>query len=447
MAAAEHYTQRKQNALYLRWLYRNSFITKTSLNPLLYTERKRSAVRWFSVMAIDYTQIPSPCFVLEEAKLRRNLELINSVQQRAGIQIILALKGFSMFSAFPLVKEYLPGATASSLNEIKLINEYMGILAHTYMPAYLDHEFDEVMARSSHITFNSMSQWERFKEKGRKGGEKERSVDFNSLPPFLPSSFPPSFGIRVNPQYSEVATDMYNPCVPGSRLGVTRDKLPDTLPEGLEGIHFHTLCENDSYTLERTLAALEERFSNLLHQAKWVNMGGGHLMTREGYNTDHLVDLLIRFREKYDVEVILEPGSAIGWQTGVLVSTVLDVLDSQGIPVVILDTSFAAHMPDTLEMPYKPRIIGAYHEPVHGLPTYRLGGMTCLAGDYMGDYSFEEPLQVGDRLVFDDMIHYTMVKTTTFNGVNLPSIGIWKEDNTFQLVRTYGYESFKDRLS
>ncbi|WP_460636407.1 carboxynorspermidine decarboxylase [Larkinella harenae] len=376
---------------------------------------------------IDYAPIPSPCFVLDEAKLRANLELINTVQQEAGIQIILALKGFSMYSAFPLVKEYLSGATASSLNEIKLVNEYLGVKAHTYIPALRDDEFDEVLERSSHITFNSLNQWERFKERAIRSGI--------------------SCGIRVNPQYSEVATDMYNPCVPGSRLGVTRNLLGETLPEGMEGIHFHTLCENDSYTLERTLEALESRFGDLLHQVKWVNMGGGHLMTREGYDTNHLIKLLTAFRKKYDVQVILEPGSAIAWQTGVLVSSVLDIVDSQGIDVAILDTSFAAHMPDTLEMPYKPRILNSYHEPVAGKPTYRFGGMTCLAGDFMGDYSFDEPLKVGDRIVFDDMIHYTMVKTTTFNGVNLPSIGIWKENNTFQLVKTYGYESFKDRLS
>ena len=369
--------------------------------------------------------IPSPCFVLEEAKLRRNLELIDSVQQAAGVTIILALKGFSMYSAFPLVRQYLSGATASSLNEVKLVNEYMGVQAHTYIPAYQDESFDEVVSRSSHLTFNSWSQWERFKH---------RAVGRVSC------------GIRVNPQYSEVATDMYNPCVPGSRLGATRDQLPDQLPDGLDGIHFHTLCENDSFTLERTLAALEERFGDLLHQAKWVNFGGGHLMTREGYNTNHLIGLLTAFRQKYNVDVILEPGSAIAWQTGVLVSTVLDVLNSQGIDVAILDTSFAAHMPDTLEMPYKPRIIGSYHEPVAGKPTYRLGGMTCLAGDFMGDYSFDKPLDVGDKIVFDDMIHYTMVKTTTFNGVNLPGIGIWKENESFQLIKTYGYESFKDRL-
>ena len=375
---------------------------------------------------LNDSDIPSPCFILEEAKLRRNLELIDSVQRAAGVTIILALKGFSMYSAFPLVRDYLSGATASSLNEIKLVNEYMGVKAHTYIPAYQDASFDEVVERSSHLTFNSWSQWERFNE---------RAVGRVSC------------GIRVNPQYSEVATDMYNPCVPGSRLGATRDQLPDQLPEGLDGIHFHTLCENDSFTLERTLNALESRFGDLLHQAKWVNFGGGHLMTREGYDTNHMVGLLTTFRQKYNVDVILEPGSAIAWQTGVLTSTVLDVLDSQGIHVAILDTSFAAHMPDTLEMPYKPRILNSYHEPVAGKPTYRLGGMTCLAGDFMGDYSFDKPLEIGDTLVFDDMIHYTMVKTTTFNGVNLPSIGIWRENESFQLIKTYGYESFKDRLS
>ena len=386
------------------------------MNPVLAQQLHRT----------DGSDIPSPCFILEEAKLRRNLELIDSVQKAAGVMIILALKGFSMFSVFPLVREYLSGATASSLNEIKLVNEYMGVKAHTYIPAYQDDSFEEVVNRSSHLTFNSWSQWERFGE---------RAVGRVSC------------GIRVNPQYSEVATEMYNPCVPGSRLGATRDQLPDELPPGLDGIHFHTLCENDSFTLERTLTALESQFGDLLHQARWVNFGGGHLMTREGYDTQHLIGLLTAFRQKYDVEIMLEPGSAIAWQTGVLAATVLDVFDSQGVPVAVLDTSFAAHMPDTLEMPYKPRIIGAYHEPVADKPTYRLGGMTCLAGDFMGDYSFDKPLAVGDKVVFDDMIHYTMVKTTTFNGVNLPAIGIWKENDTFQLVRTYGYESFKDRLS
>lgn len=400
--------------------------------------------------SFDINAVPSPCFVLDEAKLRRNLVLIDAVQREAGVTIILALKGFSMFSAFPLVREYLSGATASSLNEIKLVNEYMNVPAHAYVPAYRDEEFDEIIARSSHVTFNSWSQWERFSERRTERVERRTNGQGKgvTLSPALSAPHPsPSFGIRVNPQYSEVATDMYNPCVPGSRLGVTRDKLPNTLPDGLDGLHFHTLCENDSFTLERTLQALEERFGDLLHQAKWVNMGGGHLMTREGYDTNHLIGLLKAFREKYNVDIIMEPGSAIAWQTGVLVSTVLDVFDSQGIDVAILDTSFAAHMPDTLEMPYKPIIRDAYQEPVAGKPTYRLGGMTCLAGDFMGDYSFDEPLNVGDRIVFEDMIHYTMVKTTTFNGVGLPAIGIHKEDGSFQLVREYGYDSFKDRLS
>ncbi|WP_221392336.1 carboxynorspermidine decarboxylase [Dyadobacter sp. NIV53] len=385
-------------------------------------------------MPVDYTNIPSPCFVLEEELLRKNLQLIDSVQKSAGCNIILALKGFSMYSAFPIVKEYLSGATASSLNEIKLINDFMGCQAHTYMPAYLDQEFTEVLERSSHITFNSLSQWERFQGRVE---EFKRNKPEHSL----------SCGIRVNPQYSEVATEMYNPCVPGSRLGVTRDKLPDILPEGIDGIHFHTLCENGSDTLERTLEAVEARFGDLLHQAKWLNMGGGHLMTREGYDIEKLIRLVKGIREKYNLDVILEPGSAIAWRTGNLFTTVLDIMDSQGIEVVILDTSFAAHMPDTLEMPYKPVISQAYQEPVAGKPTYRMGGMTCLAGDFIGDYSFDNPLQIGDKVIFEDMIHYTMVKTTTFNGVNLPSIGIVRSDGVFRLIRSFGYESFKDRLS
>jgi len=385
-------------------------------------------------MPVDYTKIPSPCFVLEEELLRNNLKLIDSVQKSAGCKIILALKGFSMYSVFPIVKEYLSGATASSLNEIKLINDFMGYQAHTYMPAYLDQEFSEVLERSSHITFNSLNQWERFKS---------RVEDFKANNP----DHSLSCGIRVNPQYSEVATDMYNPCVPGSRLGITRDKLPDILPEGIDGIHFHTLCENGSDTLERTLEALEERFGDLLHQAKWLNMGGGHLMTREGYDTEKLIVLIKTIKEKYKLDIILEPGSAIAWRTGNLVTTVLDVMDSQGIEVAILDTSFAAHMPDTLEMPYKPVISNAYQEAVSGIPTYRMGGMTCLAGDFIGDYSFNTPLEIGDQVIFEDMIHYTMVKTTTFNGVNLPSIGIVDSEGVFKLIRTFGYESFKDRLS
>lgn len=378
---------------------------------------------------IDISKVPSACFVLEERLLRKNLELLHSVQARTTVQIILALKGFAMYSTFPFVRKYLAGATASSLNEARLIFEEMGCKAHTYSPLYLDSDMPEILQYSSHMTFNSWNQYERFRDRATAYHEKI------------------SMGIRINPQYSEVETDLYNPCVPGSRLGVVRAQMPDKLPAEIEGLHFHTLCENDSYTLERTLKAVEERFSDLLYQVKWFNMGGGHLMTRKGYDIDHLVKVLNDFQDKYPhLQLIMEPGSAIGWQTGYLRSTVQDIIDSQGIMVAMLDVSFTAHMPDTLEMPYKPRIWNAYHEPIDGKPTYRMGGMTCLAGDFMGDYSFDRPLQIGDSIVFDDMIHYTMVKTSTFNGVPLPSIGIWKEDDTFQLVKKFGYETYKDRL-
>ncbi len=378
-------------------------------------------------MAIDFTNIPSPCYVLEEKLLRKNLELINRVQTESGAEIILALKGFSMYKMFPMVKKYLSGATASSLNEARLIFEEMDCLAHTYAPAYKPEEFEELMGYSSHITFNSLNQFEQFK--GQVDAF-ERKI---------------SMGLRINPQYAEVSTDMYNPCVVGSRLGITREALGDTLPEGVEGLHSHTMCENDSYVLERTLVHIEEKFGDLLHQIKWLNLGGGHLMTKEGYDHAHLITTIKRLKATYNIDIILEPGSAIAWQTGYLRSRVLDIVDAQGVDVAILDISFAAHMPDTLEMPYKPKVWGAT-DAEKGKPTYRLGGMTCLAGDYMSEYSFEKPLQIGDTVVFDDMIHYTMVKTTTFNGVGLPSIGIWHEDDTFELVKSFGFESFKEKI-
>lgn len=381
---------------------------------------------------VDFNNLPSPCFVMEECLLRRNLEKLHYVKEQSGCTLILALKGFSLYRTFPMVRQYLDGATASSLNEARLCVEEMKTLAHVYAPIYLEAEFSKMLTYTRHLTFNTLGQWERFKDRVA-AYEKETLHKI-------------SCGIRINPQYSEVETEMYNPCVPGSRLGITADHFGKTLPEGIEGLHFHTLCEKDSYTLERTLVHVEARFGHLLHQAKWVNFGGGHLITRADYNPAHLISLLQRFKERYQVEVILEPGSAIGWQTGYLLSTVQDLFDSQGIQVAMLDVSFAAHMPDTLEMPYKPRIHHAYQDPIDGKPTYRFGGMTCLAGDFMGDYSFDEPLKIGDRVVFDDMMHYTMVKTTTFNGVPLPSIGIWHEDNQFELLRSYGYESFKDRL-
>lgn len=377
---------------------------------------------------VDFSKIPSPAYVLEERLLRKNLGLIRNVQERSGATIILALKGFSMYKMFPMVKEYLSGATASSLNEARLIVEEMGCPAHTYCPAYKEEEFNEMMEYSSHLTFNSLSQYERYKD--RVLGFREKI----------------SMGLRINPEYAEVETDMYNPAIRGSRLGITRNLLGDTLPEGIEGLHSHTMCENDSYVLERTLVHIEEKFGDLLHQVKWLNLGGGHLMTRQGYDHEHLIGLIQRLRNKYNIEVILEPGSAIAWETGFLRSKVLDVVDSLGIQVAILDTSFAAHMPDTLEMPYKPKVWGAESGIVAGKYVYRLGGMTCLAGDYMSEYSFDAPLNVGDIVVFNDMIHYTMVKTTTFNGVGLPAIGIIRENGEFELFKSFGYETFKDRI-
>jgi carboxynorspermidine decarboxylase len=376
---------------------------------------------------LDLSYIPSPCYVLEEELLIKNLELIKSVRQQSGADIIVALKGFSMYHTFPLLKQYLAGATASSLHEAQLISEEMKCKAHAYSPAYKPEEFDELMSYSSHITFNSLSQFHSLKDRVNNFSEKI------------------SMGLRINPQYAEVETDMYNPCVVGSRLGITREALGDTLPEGIEGLHSHTMCENDSYVLERTLLHIEEKFGDLLHQVKWLNLGGGHLMTKKGYDLEHLITQIKRLKSQYNVEIILEPGSAIGWQTGFLRSRVLDIVDAQGIQVAILDVSFAAHMPDTLEMPYKPKVRNEV-EKTKDTFTYRLGGMTCLAGDYISDYSFENELKIGDTLIFEDMIHYTMVKTTTFNGVGLPSIGVIRKNGDFEILKKFGFETFKDRL-
>ena len=374
-----------------------------------------------------YPEISSPAYILEENLLLNNLKLLQRVQHEAGVEIICALKGFSFYHVFPTVKNYLSGATASSLHEARLAFEEMGNKCHAYTPAYLPAEFDEFMSYASHMTFNSLNQVNQFASQAISNGI--------------------SCGIRINPEYAEVETDMYNPCIAGSRLGIRRSDLGDRLPEGIEGLHSHTLCENDSYVLERTLAVIDAKFGDLLQQAKWLNLGGGHLITRADYQVDHLIQVLNTFKTKYPhLKIILEPGSAVGWQTGFLKSTVLDIVHSAGIDVAILDVSFAAHMPDTLEMPYKPRIRFASSEPETGKPTYRFGGMTCLAGDYYGDYSFDKPLAIGDSIIFEDMIHYTMVKTTTFNGVNLPDIGMIKSDGQYQRFKHFGYESFKDRL-
>ena len=378
---------------------------------------------------INYTQVPSPAYVLDESRLRRNLELIQRVQQESGVSVILALKGFSMWKVFPLVKQYLAGATASSLHEARLIFEEMGVQAHTYSPAYMPDEFVEIMRYSSHITFNSVTQYERFWGPLSQG---ERAI---------------SPGLRVNPEFSVVETDLYNPSAAGSRLGTMLETLGGQLPAGIEGLHIHTLCESSAEDTANLLEAVEARFGVFFPQLKWINFGGGHLMTRQGYHIEHLIKALQAFRARNPhLEVILEPGSAIAWETGELISTVLDIVDSHGVKTAILDVSFTAHMPDTLEMPYRPKVLGAT-DPVPGKPTYRLGGVSCLAGDFMTEYSFEQELQVGDRLILWDMIHYTMVKTTTFNGVKHPDICIWHEDDQLEVVKHFGYEDFRGRLS
>ncbi len=371
--------------------------------------------------------IKTPAYILEEPLLIRNLELLKKVKDEAGISIILALKGFAMWSVFPLVKQYLDGGTASSLNEAKLINDKMGCKSHTYCAAYIPSEFEEILDLSEHLVFNSLSEYHRYRH-------------------YIAKYPKVSFGIRVNPGFSEVSTDLYNPALPGSRLGTPLDNFTEGWPDDLEGIHFHALCENNSYTLEKTLEAFELRFAHFLPKIKWVNMGGGHLITHSDYNPSHLITILKRFKEQYDVEVILEPGSAIAWQTGDLVSSVLDIVDNGKIKTLMLDISFTAHMPDTLEMPYRPRIEGA-SDPVDGKPTYRIGGMSCLSGDYLSEYSFDNEVQVGDKISFKDMIHYTMVKTTTFNGVGHPSICIKDGKGKIKVIKEFGYSDFRDRLS
>lgn len=374
----------------------------------------------------DFASFPSPCFVLDEAALRRNLELIDRVQREAGVTILLALKGVAMIGAFPIVRQYLRGCTASSLNEAKLAHEFHGGQIHAYCPVYTEREFDALRDLACHMTFNTLGQYARFR--GRCGGV--------------------SAGLRINPEYSPVRTDLYNPCLPGSRFGVRHTELDDGLPEGIEGFHSHNLCESDSFALERTLDRIDTLFGKHLGHLRWLNVGGGHLMTRDGYDVEHLIGTLKAFRARHpNLEVILEPGSAVGWRTGWLVSTVQDMFPSGDVTVLMLDVSFACHMPDCLEMPYKPVVLGAT-DAVEGRPRYRLGGCSCLAGDWMGqgDYAFERPPAVGDRVVFDDMIHYTMVKTTMFNGIHLPAIGVWRETGGFEVLKEFGYADYRSRL-
>lgn len=374
----------------------------------------------------EISKIPSPCFVLDEKCLVKNLTLIQHIQKEAGISILCAFKGYAMWSTFPLLREYLSGATASSLHEAKLCFEEYGDKAHLCAPVYTSDEIDEITDISSHITFNSLDQFYRYEKVAQKKNLK--------------------IALRINPEYSEVETDLYNPCVPGSRLGIIKENMPGVLPVSVSGLHFHSLCEQNSDTLERTLQVVEEKFSDYLHQISWLNIGGGHHFTRKDYDVDRFIRVIREFKAKYSLEILAEPGEAIGWETGYLVSTVQDVIHSNGFKTAMLDVSFAAHMPDCLEMPYQPRVFGAipYSKNAHA---YRLGGHTCLAGDFMGTFYFDNPLEYGDKIVFDDMIHYTMVKTNTFNGVKLPSIGIIKTDGKFELIRKFGYEDYKGRLS
>ena len=366
--------------------------------------------------------------MIDEERFRKNLSLIKRVSEESGAEIILAFKGFAMWGVFPILKEYISGAAASSVDEARLCFEEIGSQAHTYSPVYKSNDFNTLLGYSSHVTFNSIAQY------------RKHSSELHNFHRMI------SAGIRINPEFSEISHGLYNPCSPGSRLGITAEDLKDGLPEGIEGLHFHVLFESDSYALEKVLEVVENKFGKFFPQLKWINMGGGHLITRKDYNTSHLIRILKRFKERSGLRLILEPGSAFAWETGELVATVEDVVVNQGIKTAILDVSFTAHMPDCLEMPYKPKILGAT-DPVPGKPVYRIGGNSCLSGDVMGDWSFEKELLPGDRIIFLDMIHYTMVKTTTFNGVHHPSIGVWTKEGKFRLIKEFGYEDYKNRLS
>lgn len=386
-----------------------------------------------------YSGIPTPCYVMEEEKLRKNLSLIQSVARRANVEIILAFKAFALWKAFPIFREYIHHTTASSLYEAMLAYHEFGSKAHTYSPAYTEEDFPSILECSSHITFNSFSQLEKY---------------FSLVREFNKSHEPVSCGIRVNPEYSEVEVELYNPCAPGSRFGVRSVEMPDILPQGIEGFHCHCHCESSSYELERTLVHLEEKFSKWFPQLKWLNLGGGHLMTRSDYDVDHLVKLLNGLHERYpNLRIILEPGSAFAWQTGPLVANVVDVVSSSGIRTAVLNVSFTCHMPDCLEMPYQPKVRGAETLEPDAVKTaspeehvYRLGGNSCLSGDYMGSWKFDHELQVGEQIILEDMIHYTTVKTTMFNGISHPSIGILHTDGTFELYRKFTYEDYKNRM-
>ena len=377
--------------------------------------------------------LPLPCYVMEEDLLRNNLQLIKDISQKADVQFILAFKAFALWKSFPIFREYIKQTTASSPYEARLAFEEFGSKAHTYSPAYEDSTFDVILKCSSHITFNSLSQYERYIKRVSEYEE------------------PASCGIRVNPEYAEIETELYNPCAPGSRFGIMATDLPDVLPPGIEGFHLHCHCENNSDVFQRTLKHFENKFQKWLSQVKWVNFGGGHLVTEENYNVDLLIHILNDFHKRYPwIQIILEPGSAFAWQTGCLVAQVVDIVENCGIKTAIVNVSFTCHMPDCLEMPYHPQIVGA--KIVDGPEvwkeenTYRIGGNSCLSGDFMGFWNFDHPLQVGERIIFEDMIHYTTVKTNMFNGIHHPSIALLHSDGQIEVYKNYSYDDYKNRM-
>ncbi len=384
------------------------------------------------VKICNYSNIPSPCYLLDREALLRNLAVVDRVREAADVEIIVALKACAMWSIFPLLAAHSDGATASSLAEASLVGEYFGdgcgSLSHTYAPTYTDSQIERILELSSHITFNSLAQYNRFSEQAHARGV--------------------SCGLRVNPEYSPVETDLYNPCVSGSRLGIAKEDLRE-LPEGVDGLHFHVLCESRPHHLRLALEAMEQHFGEYLPRLKWLNMGGGHLMTHEEYDCDELIEILREFKARYPhLRLILEPGSAFTWRTGGLVTTIEDVVRSGGVTTAMIDASFACHMPDCLEMPYKPSVVGA-HDTQECEMGWRIGGNSCLAGDFMGNWSYDdghEPM-VGERVVFEDMIHYTMVKTTMFNGVAHPAIAIMHNSKHIEVVKEFEYEDYKIRMS
>lgn len=381
------------------------------------------------------SEISTPYYIVYEDKIRKNLDLINYVAKEAGIEIIMAFKANALWRSFYIFREYGVKSTASSLNEMLLGNEELNSLVHTYCPAYTDKTIESFIKGSSHITFNSVSQFNRFKS----------YVNVNNSDS---NNHYVSCGLRINPEISIIDTDIYNPCIRGSRFGVTIDEMPDEIPEGIEGFHFHALCESTSYDLEKVLEKVELSFGKYLNSIKWINMGGGHLMTRADYDTNHLIKILKAFKSRHpNLHVILEPGSAFTWQTGDLVSSVVDVVKNGGVNTAIIDVSFACHMPDCLEMPYKPIIESALDEVDNSYPTYRMGGNSCLSGDFVGDWSFEHELVENEKIIFKDMNHYTTVKTNMFNGIQHPSIYLQKHDGDVILLRKFSYLDYKNRMS